>query len=139
MRRTSDSLEISMRGAIDVIDAAITRAEAIGVRVVVWVVDRGGHDVAMTRMDGSLLLSRQVAADKAWTAVAVGMSTLDWVTAIEADPLLDNLGAGNRTMSVPGGVPLRVGGEVVGAVGVSGASAQQDHDIAMAGAAVLEG
>lgn len=130
---------ISMRGAMAVVDAAIAEAEAIGVAVVVWVVDPGGGDVAMTRMDGSPLLSRQVAADKAWTAIAFGKPSRWWAEAMAADPGLSVLGGGNRLMPVPGGVPLHVDGQLVGAVGVSGATAEQDDRIAEAGAAALGG
>lgn len=131
--------EISMAGAIAAIDGAIVEAERIGVAIVAWVVDLGGNDVAMTRMDGSPLLSRQVAADKAWTAAAFGKPTAWWAEAIAADPALAALGGGNRLMPVPGGVPLVVDGAVVGGFGVSGATAEQDHQIATAGAAAVSG
>ena len=137
MSHTTDVPTVTADGAIAVIDAAIVRAEELGVRVVAWVVDPGGDDVAMTRMDGSPLISRQVAADKAWTSAALGVATADWVRTCAADPVLANLGANNRMCVVPGGVPLVVTGAVVGAVGVSGASAEQDHEIATAGAAAL--
>ncbi|MBF4767787.1 heme-binding protein [Nocardioides agariphilus] len=128
---------ISADGARVVVDAALAAAADLGVAVVVWVLDPGGNDVAMTRMDGSPLLSRQVAADKAWTAVAFGQETTWWSELLTAQPPLSALGRGNRLMPVPGGVPLVVAGAVVGGVGVSGATSEQDHAIARAAAQAL--
>lgn len=129
--------QISSPGARRVLDAALAAADDLGVAVVVWVVDPGGDDVTMARMDGSPLLSRQVARDKAWTAVAFGRPSGWWAETIRDDLGLEALGRGNRLMPVPGGVPLRVDGAVVGGLGVSGATAEQDEAIATAGAAVL--
>lgn len=137
MAHTFDVSTISAQGAIAVIDACIATAESLGVAIVAWVVDPGGNDVAMTRMDGSLLVSRQVAADKAWTSAALHVSTADWVDAVADEPVLAGLGANNRICVVPGGVPLHLEGALVGAVGVSGATAEQDHQIATAGADAL--
>ncbi len=136
---TIDAPTVSAAGASRVVEAAVRRAEELGVAVVVWVVDPGGHDVAMLRMDGAPLLSRQVARDKAWSSVAFGQPTAWWATIIDDDPSLAALGRGNRLMPVPGGVPLRVGGALVGGLGVSGATAEQDGDIADTGAAALGG
>jgi glc operon protein GlcG len=136
---TIDGPTVSAAGASRVVEAAVRRAEELGVAVVVWVVDPGGHDVAMLRMDGAPLLSRQVARDKAWSSVAFGQPTTWWATIIDDDPGLAALGRGNRLMPVAGGVPLRVGSALVGGLGVSGASAEQDGDIADTGAAALAG
>lgn len=133
-----DGSTISLAGAQVVVDAALAQARSLGVAVVIWVVDPGGHDVAMVRMDGSPLLSRQVARDKAWSCVAFGQPTTWWATIIDDDPTLAALGRGNRLMPVAGGVPLRDGGVLVGGLGVSGATAEQDGAIADAGAAALD-
>lgn len=133
----SQSGSVSASGARALLDTALAVAEQLEVAVAVWVVDAGGNDVAMVRMDGSPLLSRQVAADKAWTAVAFGQPTTWWVETLTAEPALAALGRGNRLMPVPGGVPLIYGGELVGGVGVSGASAEQDQAIATAAASIV--
>jgi uncharacterized protein GlcG (DUF336 family) len=129
---------LSLRAARAVVDAALAAAERLGVTVVVWVVDPGGHDIAMARMDDSPLLSRQVARDQAGSCVAFGQPTTWWARIIDDDPTLAALGRGNRLMPVAGGVPLRVEGVLVGGLGVSGAGADDDGAIADAGAAVLE-
>lgn len=134
---TNRSGSLTASGARAVIDTALTAAEDLDVAVVVWVVDSGGNDVAMVRMDGSPLLARQVAADKAWTAVAFGKPTTWWVDTLTAEPALAALGRGNRLMPVPGGVPLIYDGTLVGGVGVSGANAEQDQAIATAAASIV--
>ena len=110
---------ITADGAIAVIDGAIVEATRLGACVAVTVVDADGHPVAMTRIDGAPILSIDVAADKAWTAVAFGKPTHWWVDLLATQPDLASLGKGNRLMPVPGGIPLLVEGLVVGGVGVS--------------------
>jgi uncharacterized protein GlcG (DUF336 family)/ketosteroid isomerase-like protein len=126
---------ITADAARRVVDAATEAAQRMGVAVVVAVVDPGGQPIAFTRMDGSPMLSIDIASDKAWTAVAFGQSTRWWAETVATDPGLAALGANNRLMPVAGGVPVVVDGAVAGGVGVSGASADQDHAIAEAGAA----
>jgi uncharacterized protein GlcG (DUF336 family) len=115
----------------------------MGVTIVVAVVDPGGHDVAFAAMDGSPLLSRDVARDKAWTAIAFGQPTTWWAEMIASQPGLAALGGNNRLMPVPGGVPLLVthegdrGEGIAGAVGVSGATEEQDEQIATAAVAAI--
>jgi uncharacterized protein GlcG (DUF336 family) len=125
------------------VDAAIAEAERLGVSVAVSVVDPGGHDIAFAAMDGSPLLSREVARDKAWTAIAFGQPTTWWAEMITDDPNLAALGSNNRLVPVPGGVPLLVthdgdqGEGIAGAVGVSGAATEQDEHIAAAAVAAI--
>ena len=110
---------ITADGVIAVIDGAIVEATRLGACVLVTVVDVGDHPVAMTRMDGAPLLSIDVAADKARTAIAFRKPTHWWVDLNAAQPDLATLGKGNRLMRVPGRVRLLFGGLVVGGVGVS--------------------
>ena len=130
---------VSMAAAIEVIDGCVVEADRLGVNVVISVVDPAGHPVAMTRMDGSPMLSIDVADAKAWTVAAFGHPTTWWAEVLESDPGLGALGgASKRFMPVPGGVPLIADGSMVGAVGVSGATAAQDDQIARAGASSME-
>lgn len=132
-----DQPTIGLDGARRAIDAALAKAAEIGVAVVIIVVDPAGEPVALARMDGSPVISRGVAADKAWTAICFGQSSGWWASAIASEPVLASLGANNRLMPVPGGEPIVVGGSLVGGVGVSGATAEQDEAIAKAGTAVV--
>jgi uncharacterized protein GlcG (DUF336 family) len=128
---------VSASGARAILDSALDLAEEFEVDVVVWLVDQGGNDVAMMRMDGAPLLSCQVAADKAWTAVAFGQPTTWWADTLTAEPALAALGRGNRLMPVPGGIPLFYSRVLIGGVGVSGASSEQDAAIASAAASIV--
>jgi uncharacterized protein GlcG (DUF336 family) len=119
--------------------AAIARAEHLGVPVNVCVADHAGNAVLTARMDGAPLLSYSIAADKAYTVAAFnGVATHEWFTLIKDEPALrEGIVHRDRLVIFGGGMPIRVDGEVVGAVGVSGGSADQDREIAEAGAAVL--
>lgn len=137
--KTKQAPVISMAGAIEVIDGCVTEARNLSVNVVVTVLDPGGNVVAMTRMDGSPVLSIGVSDAKAWTVTAFGQPTSWWADAIASDPGLAALGGvTDRFMPLPGGVPLVFDGALVGAVGVSGATAEQDARIASAGAGTIE-
>lgn len=130
---------LTMTGARRVIDAAVVGAERIGVRVCAAVTDRAGYLLAYLRMDGAPLLSEQLARDKAYTVAAFnGRPTHEWWDAIADDPPVRNgLGCADRLVIFGGGVPICVSGELVGAIGISGGSAEQDREIADAGAAAL--
>ena len=95
-----------------------------------------GSPLAMLRMDGAPLFSVEVAEKKAWTAAASGARTADLRTVFGADPaLLHGLAPMvDRLLAVGGGAPIRVddpsNGGVAGAIGVSGATEDQDQQIA---------
>ena len=103
--------------------------------VSIVVVDDGGHPLALERLDGCAPASAYIAMEKARTAALGRKETRDYEemvnggrTAFVTAPLLTSL---------EGGVPLRVDGQVVGAIGVSGVKAEQDAQVAKAGAAAL--
>ncbi|TVS86189.1 GlcG/HbpS family heme-binding protein [Mycobacterium helveticum] len=132
-------LSLTMAGARRVIDAAVGHADRIGVPVCMAVVDRAGCLLAYLRMDGAPLLSEQLARDKAYTVVGFnGRPTHEWWEAIADDaPLRNGIVHTDHLVIFGGGVPIRVSGEVVGAIGISGGSAEQDREIAEAGIAAL--
>lgn len=122
------------------VEAASAGADRHGLAVVVAVVDAGGTLVTMDRMDGAPLLSVDLAVDKAWTAVAFGIPTEQWWPLLRDDPALAaGLPHRPRLVIFGGGVPLRAGGALVGGIGVSGGTAQQDAAIAQEGATAFEG
>jgi uncharacterized protein GlcG (DUF336 family) len=119
--------------------AAVRKSEEMGVRVCVAVLDRGGNLLAFLRMIGAPVLSGDIARDKASTAIGFGMPTSAWAQ------ILPNLSEQVRT-GIPsrsgvamfgGGVVVQLGGNPIGAIGVSGASEQQDEDIAKAAIAAI--
>jgi uncharacterized protein GlcG (DUF336 family) len=129
---------ISFDGATRVLTEAMAEADRLAVPACVAVADRAGHLVAFGRMDGAPLLSAQIAQDKAYTVSAFGLPTHEWWDLVREEPaLLHGIVKTDRLIIFGGGVPLTRGDETVGAVGVSGGSSDQDHQIAAAGAAAL--
>ncbi|WBB75945.1 heme-binding protein [Micromonospora sp. WMMD1128] len=121
------------------LDAAVARAESMGLPVTVAICDESGVLKAYQRMDGAPLVTVQLAQDKAYTAVGFGLSSDGWYDFIKDDgPLAMGAPAGiDRLVTFGGGFPIRVDGAVVGAIGVSGGHYTQDMEVAEAGLAVL--
>jgi uncharacterized protein GlcG (DUF336 family) len=130
---------ITYAGARAAVDASLAHAERIGVAVNIAVADPSGALIAFARMDGAALLSSGIAQDKAWTVSAFnGVATHEFFGLIEDEPALrEGIVHRDRLVVFGGGVPVRVDGVLVGAVGVSGGTAEQDREVAEAGAAAL--
>jgi uncharacterized protein GlcG (DUF336 family) len=121
-----------------IIAAGRSRAEAIGVPVNIALLDAGAHLKAFSRMDGAVLGSIDVALGKARTAAlfqTASAAVWDYCKPGAPAPGLERSNGG--LMTFPGGLPLLVDGNTVGAVGVSGGTPTQDLDIAEAAAAAL--
>ncbi|MGI9658623.1 MAG: GlcG/HbpS family heme-binding protein, partial [Gaiellaceae bacterium] len=103
------------------------------VEIAVCVVDKGGNPVLKARMDGASYLPAQFAEDKAWTAAGLGFATSDLAPLVQPGEMVFGI-SHPRVVTFGGGVPLREGDAVVGGVGVSGGSV--DDDIAVAEAAL---
>jgi uncharacterized protein GlcG (DUF336 family) len=133
---THTKRNVSLDAALHVIESARRAAEAIGVAMNIAVVDEGNNLVAFHRMDGAWLGSVDIAQGKAYTARAFNMSTKDLAPLCQPGKPLFGIHASNggRLVVFPGGIPLERGGEVVGAIGVSGGAVEQDHVVAAAGA-----
>lgn len=139
MATTFDKPSLSTAAAHQIVQAAEAKATGIGVPMVIAVADESGVLKAFSRMDGAALLSVQVAQDKAYTSAGFGMATGDWHDFIKDDEPL-RVGAPpeiDRLVTFGGGYPIRVGGSVVGAIGVSGGHYTQDMEVAEAGLAAL--
>ena len=132
------TLSISIKSAELVIRAAVEKAAQLSVPMNVAVLDEGGHLKAFVRMDGAILGSIDIAVGKAKTAVLFG---------VNSEALFEHCKPGGPAFGLEntngglvvfaGGIPLRNGdGEVIGAVGVSGGSVQQDFSVAQAGVGV---
>lgn len=122
-----------------IVAAALAEAARCSVAVSAAVVDAGGNLIAFGRMDGAEIAGPVLAVDKAYTAVANRISTSE--LAILAAPGGELYGlhstGGGRFVIFGGGVPITVAGEVIGGVGVSGASTADDERCALAGLSVL--
>jgi uncharacterized protein GlcG (DUF336 family) len=130
---------VTLDSARAVVDAARAKADEIGVPMNIAVVDEGNNLTAFSRMDGAWLGSIDIAQNKAYTARAFDMSTKDLAPLGQPDQPLFGINASNqgRLIIFAGGIPLTSGDEVVGAVGVSGGSVEQDHEVAEAGVAAF--
>jgi uncharacterized protein GlcG (DUF336 family) len=130
---------LTYAGARVAVDAAEAMAQVLGVPVNIAVVDLAGALLAFARLDGAPLLSGSIAQDKAYTVAAFnGVPTHAWFGLIEAEPALrEGIVHRDRLVIFGGGVPVTVDGTLVGAVGVSGGTAEQDREIAESGAAAV--
>jgi len=131
---------ISLERAHQVIMAARQKAEQIGVPMNIAVVDAGSNLTAFIRMDNAWLGSIDIAQSKAFSARAFDMPTKDLGAASQPNQPLFGIHASNhgKIIIFAGGIPLRDGARVIGAIGVSGGSVEQDQEVAEAGVAALE-
>ena len=127
---------INLQTALQVIHAAREKAQEIGQPQNIAVVDNGGHLVAFVRMDGAWLGSIDIAIKKAFTARAFDLSTKELSKLAQPGEPFYGIHASNdgKVMIFAGGVPLKRGDQVVGAIGVSGGTGSQDQSVAEAGA-----
>src|ERR1700724_1663115 len=124
---------ISSELAQKMVNEALAKARQIGVSENVAILDDGGNLKAFSRMDGAPIPTIEIAQNKAYTAL-FGVSTQDFFNFIQSDPsLLAGIPTLARVAAWGGGFPIKVNGEVVGAMGLSGApTVQNDVDCARA-------
>jgi uncharacterized protein GlcG (DUF336 family) len=115
--------------------AAALRAEEMGLRINVAVVDAGGNLAAFLRMPGAFLHSIDIAIDKAYTAAGFGLPTRAWTEALATHSAAVREGLPRRARMVcfAGGLPMRHEGRLIGGIGVSGGSEDEDETCARAG------
>lgn len=130
---------VNLSSAQDVVNAAVAKADEIGVPMNIAVVDDGNNMTAFARMDGAWLGSIDIAQNKAYTARSFDMSTKDLAPLAQPNQPLFGIDASNQGQLIifAGGIPLPDGDKVVGAIGVSGGSVEQDHEVAEAGVAAF--
>ncbi|MBV9677708.1 MAG: heme-binding protein [Acidobacteriaceae bacterium] len=130
---------MTLADARRVIAAAEKKAQEIGQPMNIAVADEGGNLVSHVRMDGAWLGSIDVSINKAYTARAFDISTKDLASHSQSGGQFFGIHVSNhgRIMIFAGGIPLKKSGKVVGAIGVSGGSGDQDHSVAEAGAAAF--
>lgn len=130
---------VTLSAAQAVVEAARKKAEEIGVPMNIAVVDEGNNLTAFARMDNAWLGSIDIAQNKAYTARSFDMSTKDLAPLCQPGQPLFGIHASNRGRLIifAGGIPLRSGERVAGAIGVSGGTVEQDHEVAEAGVAAF--
>src|SRR5262252_6084477 len=130
---------VTLSDARRVIAAAEKKAAEIGQPMNIAVADGGGNLVSHVRMDDAWLGSIDISIKKAYTSRAFDIATRDLAKHSQSGGQFFGIHASNdgRIMIFAGGIPLRRDGKVVGAIGVSGGSGEQDHSVAEAGAAAF--
>ena len=138
---TRNHPKLTLAGARAVLEAAERRAQEIRVPLVIAVVDEGGHLLLFERMDGAKPSSIAIAIVKAHAAALRRAPTGPVMSSEQLNLSVSfGLAIANPLEQTPlrGGVPLIVGGQVVGAIGASAGTEDEDVDAARAGAAALE-
>ena len=130
---------VRLEDARRVIAAAEEKARQIGQPMNIAIADEGGNLVAHVRMDGAWIGSIDISQKKAYTSRAFDIATRDLAEHSQSGGQFFGIHVSNsgRIMIFAGGVPLKRDGKVVGAIGVSGGSGEQDHAVAEAGAAAF--
>jgi len=134
------TLDISADQAHVALAAAVKKAEKMGLKMNIAVVDAGGNLKAFLRMDGAWLGSIDIAIKKAKTARYFDMPTGDIGELSQPGESLYNIEHSNDGLiTFPGGVPVKADdGTIIGAIGASGSSVENDHTVATAGAKALK-
>lgn len=144
--RVADNIVSQIRGSISLemakklMDEVEDYARSKDLACVIAVDDAHGNPIAVHVMEDAFLVSYQVATQKAYTAVAVKMSTMELSKMVQPGGTFYGLEAmhDGRIVAFGGGVPLRIGGKIVGGLGVSGGTGEQDNDVAEHGLAFFE-
>jgi uncharacterized protein GlcG (DUF336 family) len=127
---------VTLQEARKIIGVAEKKATEIGQPMNIAVVDEGGNLVSLIRMDGAWIGSIDIAINKAFTSRAFDTSTKDLAQHSQSGRQFFGIHASDhgRVMVFAGGIPLKRDGKIVGAIGASGGSGEQDHTVAEAGA-----
>lgn len=129
---------LDLETAKKLISAVEERAKEQGKHAVIAVCNAEGNPIAVHVMDGAFLVSYEVAVKKAYTTVAVKMSTMELSALCQPGGTFYGLQALDKVITFGGGIPLYQNGVIVGGLGVSGGTGEEDHDLALYGAAVFQ-
>jgi len=132
-------MNITLKQAQAVIEKATAKAVELNTKMNISVVDAGANQVAFVRMDGAWLGSADIALKKAKTARFFDMPSGEIGKISQPGESLFNIEHSNGGLiSFPGGIPMKnKDGQIIGAVGVSGSSVENDHAVAQAGVSVI--
>ncbi|WP_336176883.1 GlcG/HbpS family heme-binding protein [Fusobacterium polymorphum] len=123
---------LSLEKARKIIRAGERKAKEMNIAAVFAVVNPEGNLIIEERMDNAILVSIEVAYKKAYTAAALKLNTQDLTALVQPGAMFYGLQSDSKYIVFGGGMLLKVDGKIVGAVGVSGGSAQEDMEIAKA-------
>ena len=128
-------LKLTLEDAKKMMDGAINKAIEIGIDMDIAIVDDGGHLMLFTRMDNARITSINISIDKAFTAAAARKATLDYSNAVRNHGPAFGIQTSHqgRFCVVGGGLPLFVDSQIVGGIGCSSGTPDQDIVVAQAG------
>jgi uncharacterized protein GlcG (DUF336 family) len=131
---------ITLKYARQIIAGAEKKAAEMGQPMNIAVADEGGNLISHVRMDGAWIGSVDISIKKAYTSRAFDIDTKSLAQESQPNKQFFGINASNdgKIMIFAGGIPLKRGGKVVGSIGVSGGSGEQDHAVAEAGVAAFE-
>ncbi|HZS45632.1 MAG TPA: heme-binding protein [Blastocatellia bacterium] len=131
---------VTLELAQQIITAAVRKAKEIGVMQNIAIVDEGNNLVAFARMDGAWQGSIDIAINKAYTARAFDMPSADLGKIAQPGEMCFGIHVSNnsRVIIFGGGIPIQRGGKIIGAIGVSGGTVDQDVEVAEAGIEAFE-
>jgi len=132
-------VKLTLAGAKLVLEGAEKKAAELGAPMDIAVVDEGGNLLAFSRMDGAKLTSIDIAINKAFTAAGTGRPTHEYTEASSPGGPIFGIHSSNRGRFTifGGGLPIRLGGQVIGAIGCSSGTVEDDHAVAQAGVDAL--
>lgn len=134
-----ESKSISLALANKVLEASIEKGKELGMPFSIAIVDKTGNLKAFAAMDGAPVLSLEIAQNKAFSAAAYNRATHEWYDRLKDDPpLLHGIVHTKRLVIFGGGYPIKLDGELIGGIGVSGGHYTHDMQVCEAGLEVLQ-
>jgi uncharacterized protein GlcG (DUF336 family) len=135
MAHYTEQWQITTEAALRAVEGAVQQAVKLGIKVNVAVCDTSGTPIAFLRMNGAYLHSITISEDKAYTAASFGLPTSQWMQILSehSDGVRLGLPERPRFVQFGGGLPINVNDTLVGGIGVSGGSEQQDEECARFG------
>ncbi|MBQ7338736.1 MAG: cob(I)yrinic acid a,c-diamide adenosyltransferase [Clostridia bacterium] len=133
LRRVADARPLDLAKATRLIEEVEKCAKAMGKQAVIAVCNSEGNPIAVHVMDGAFLVSYDVAIKKAYTAVSVKMPTKDLYDLVQPGQTFYGLQNVDKMVCFGGGVPLKVGDTIVGGLGISGGTGEEDHALCECG------
>jgi len=133
------SKNISLELSTKLLEAAAVKGKELGMPFSISIVDRVGNLKAFSAMDNAPVLSLDIAQNKAFSAATYNRATHEWYDRLKDDPpLLHGLVHTERLVIFGGGYPIKIDGELIGGIGVSGGHYTHDMQVCEAALEVLE-
>ncbi|MCM3725877.1 heme-binding protein [Neobacillus cucumis] len=139
LKTVVETKNISLALANKLLEAALAKGEELGIPFSIAIVDKPGNIKAFAAMDGAPVLSLEISQNKAFSAAAYNRPTHEWYDQIKNDPpLLHGIVHTERLVIFGGGFPIKINGELIGGIGVSGGHYTHDMQVCEAALEVIK-